>query len=142
MSKRDQHSARVDAWMAENARGSSREELLELVERAVDALWRRAHYCLGGITLVAIVDRVLVHGTERFPFLSALRVEPTGVRFDGLAESAQRPPPEVLEQALRFLVVELLTVLGTLTGEILTPALGAELAKVSRAPSRRTGGEP
>jgi hypothetical protein len=142
MAKREQHSARVDEWLVHNAVGSSREELLELFERAVGALWRRAHYTLGEITLVAIVDRVLVHGAEKFPCLSALRVEPTGVRFNGLAESAQHPPPEVLEQALRYLMVELLTVLGTLTGEILTPALREELARVSRVPSRRMGGEP
>ncbi|MFY0582419.1 hypothetical protein ACN28S_56375 [Cystobacter fuscus] len=108
--------------------------LLDLFERALDALWRRAHMSLGEMTLMAIVDRVIHQGSEKFPPLARLEVKTSGVHFAELRHSAQMLDRELLEESLVFLVYELLRVFGTLTGEILTPGLHAELQKV-RGPS-------
>ncbi len=48
--------------------------------------------------------------------------------FDGLRESLGVIPPEELTGAIRFVLVEFLSVIGHLTAEILTPALHAQLA--------------
>ena len=108
----------------------SQHELVDLYERALDSLWRRAHLSLGEVSLMAIVDRVLHEGTERFPHLAALKLETSGVQCGVLRHAASALEPAVLEESLSFLVAELLRVLGSLTGEILTPGLHAELLKV------------
>ena len=140
MPSKNSHSDTVKVW-CEGWEGTLPvPELLDVYERALDAIWRRAHLSLGEITLVAIVDRVLYHGVERFPHLAALRVEPSGVHFGELRPSAEALDVALLEESLQFLVVELLRVLGTLTGEILTPGLHAELRKVRPGADSKKGG--
>ncbi|HZU96623.1 MAG TPA: hypothetical protein VFF73_08035, partial [Planctomycetota bacterium] len=70
------HADRVDRWLGQAAKGLSGERRVILFERAVEALWRRAHVTLGEVTLGAVTERVLYFATEKFPFLSPLRVSP------------------------------------------------------------------
>jgi len=130
MAQSNSHSDTVKAWCQGWHGSLPVPALLDVYERTLAGLWRRAHMSLGEITLVAIVDRVLHHGVERFPHLAALKVEASGVHFGELRPSAEALQVALLEESLQFLVVELLRVLGTLTGEILTPGLHAELLKV------------
>ncbi|MFE8595941.1 hypothetical protein KYC5002_38810 [Archangium violaceum] len=120
----------MKAWRDGWGSSLSPEALVNVYERALDALWRRAHLSLGEITLMAIVDRVLHDGTGKFPHLAALKVETSGVQFEGLRLASPGLATALLDESLAFLVVELLRVFGTLTGEILTPGLHAELSKV------------
>jgi len=135
------HSEIVKAWRDGCGGRTSPEALVNLYERALDALWRRAHTCLGEITLMAIVDRVLHDGTGKFPHLAALKVETSGVQFGAFRLAVQGLAPALLDESLAFLVVELLRVFGTLTGEILTPGLHAELSKVRVHPMDDEGGK-
>ncbi|WP_437944310.1 hypothetical protein WMF27_17460 [Sorangium sp. So ce281] len=128
----NEHSACVDAWMGQAARGAPPDRLVQLFERAFNALWRRAHVTLGEVTLGAIVDRVLYYASERYPVLSSLRVESGGICCVELQERAGGVRRDQIEEGLRFILVEFLTVLGNLTAEILTPALHAELSKVAQ----------
>jgi hypothetical protein len=91
----------------------------------------RCHVTLGEVTLTAIVDRVIYTASDRYPLLSALKVEEAGVHFVQSPPQAGVADESHLAEAVRFVLVEFLTVLGNLTGEILTPALHAELAKVA-----------
>jgi hypothetical protein len=141
MPVRQTHSDIVKAWRDGCGGLSSSDELVSLYERALDALWRRAHLSLGEITLMAIVDRVLHDGTWKFPHLAALKIETSGVQFAAFRLAAQRIDPVLLDEALASLVVELLRVFGTLTGEILTPGLHAELRKVQVHPVDDKGGK-
>ncbi|MGD0677131.1 MAG: hypothetical protein ABSC94_17080 [Polyangiaceae bacterium] len=141
----EDHSACVSTWMERAAKGLPSDRMVQAFEEAFAALWQRAHRTLGDITLTAIVDRVLYNGAERFPILSTLKVEATGLRCEGLYEHAQGAPTGQLTEAIRFVLLEFLTVLGNLTADILTPALHAELAKlaVDRTPDdKRPEGEP
>ena len=90
---------------------------------------------------MAIVERVLHDGTERFPHLAALKIETSGVNFGELRQPARALDAALLDESLSFLLVELLRVLGTLTGEILTPGLHAELHKVQAQPAGQKGGK-
>ena len=125
------HVACVEAWVHRAANGPARAHLIGSFERAVNALWRRAEVTLGVVTLTAIVDRVLYTASERYPLLSTLKVEDAGVRFDEFREQGAATHDGYLVEAARFVLIEFLAVLGNLTAEILTPALHAELSKVT-----------
>lgn len=125
------HRARVDAWMERAAKEAPPERLFDAFERAFGAMWRRARVTLGDVTLMAILDRVLYTAGERFPLLSSLEVDATGLRSDKFRERALSLHRDQLVEGIRFILVEFLRVLGNLTAEVLTPALHSELAKVA-----------
>ncbi len=127
----DPHRARVTVWIGGAARDATPTQLLALFERAIGAIWGRARVTLGDVTLTAIVDRVLYTTAARFPVLGVLAVEGTGVRFDELRARIDDLDTGELVQGIQFAMVELLTVLGHLTADILTPALHSELSRVT-----------
>lgn len=131
------HAARVDDWLAAQE-GLSTRERRRMFEHALTALWRRAGRTLGEGALGAILDRVLYTAIERYPLLAALELTRDRIRWAGEPSSAELAG-EVEREACRFLLVELLTVLGILSGGILVPPLHAELASVTRPkPGART----
>jgi hypothetical protein len=131
--ERTVHEVVVDEWLA-RANGSSTDRLLDLLEASLRLIWSRARRTLGDRTLGAVVGRVLYTSSEAYPFLGTLRVSTRGIRFDGLRAEVDAIAPSDLFRAVRFVVTELLDVLGHLTAGILTPALHAELL------TARTGG--
>lgn len=132
------HAARVDAWLAAQGEELSTRERRRLFEHALTALLRRASRTLGEGALRAILDRVLFTAIERYPLLAALELARDGIRWGGEPPRAELAG-EVEREACRFLLVELLTVLGILSGGILVPPLHAELASVRRPrPGART----
>jgi hypothetical protein len=125
------HRARVEAWLDRAAKEARPEQLLEAFERAFGAIWRRSRVTLGDVTLMAILDRVLYTAAERYPLLSPLEVDESGLRSDKFRQRAGGLRPDDLVDGIRFILVEFLTVLGNLTADVLTPALHSELAKVA-----------
>jgi hypothetical protein len=126
-----QHAACVDAWLARTAKGLSSEALLRLFEAALGALWTRAKTTLGEVTLTAIAERVLHNASEKYSLLWSLKVEPTGgIQCRELRERIGSVQLSELREAGRFVLVELLTVIGNLTAEILTPELHLEICSV------------
>jgi len=121
------HVACVDAWMGRAGPTGLR---FDAFEHALNALWRRALATLGEITLGAILDRVLYVASERHPLLSPLSVGTTGVCLDDIRPIVAEGPTRALQDACRFVLIELLTVIGNVTAEILTPALHAKLSSV------------
>lgn len=142
------HADRVDRWLGKAAKGLSKERRVLLFEQALGALWRGAHVTLGGITLGAVTERVLYYSTEKYPFLSPLKIEADGVQFEELKKSLPAVKDATITEAFRFVLIEFLSVLGNLTAEIITPELHAELSKVaitgekhSQPPPSRQGEE-
>ena len=91
---------------------------------------------LGEITLRAITDRVVHVCSEDYPFLSLLRIMPDGaVRCDELRRQVAALVVDEVQQGTRHVLAELLTIIGTLTAEILTielhEALRASAADVA-----------
>lgn len=129
----------VEAWLR-RADGLAPAERFALFESAFVALWERARVPLGGITLVAGVDRVLVHARERFPGLGEVSVTTGGIEFAALRARAHLLAREELGEIFRFLLVEFLGLLGSLTGEMLTPALHATLS--ARGPGTEPRDQP
>ena len=129
------HIRCVSEWMKHASRASP-EDLAELFEKAMIALWRRTYSALGDITVAAIVDRVLYNAAEKYSVLSSLRLDPSGVNFAEFRQKAGSINDRELKEAIQFVLVELLTVVGNLTAEILTPALHSELSSVTLKDSR------
>lgn len=127
------HHACIDALITRTGDQLPPLRRLRVFEAAFNTIWRRARITLGEVTLTAIFNRVLHNATEQFPELSALKVASDGIncrelerRLDGL----ERP---ALAEGLRYVLVELLTVIGSLTADILTPALHEALSTVTEA---------
>lgn len=130
MNNQGAHSACVDAWMRQaGAADLPSEQVVGAFQVAAAALWQRALVPLGEVTLGALFGRVLYTASERFPFLAPIEVQPSGLRFDDLRERAGSVPREELLAGLRFVLVEILTVIGNLTAEILSDALHDALSK-------------
>jgi hypothetical protein len=106
---------------------------LNVFETAFNAIWRRARVTLGDVTLTAIVDRVLYIAAEQYPALSALTITSDGIDCAELNQRVARLERDELAEGLHFVLVELLTVIGHLTAEILTPALHQVLSAVTEA---------
>jgi hypothetical protein len=129
------HNACVSCWMERTATGLPPDRLLQLFERTLGALWRRAHVTLGDVTLTAIVRRVLYTASEQFAVLASVEVDDKGPHHEKLHDRARDLDADHLREAIHFVLLELLTVLGNLTAEILTPALHAELSCVEADPT-------
>jgi hypothetical protein len=127
------HGGCVDAWFERTAKGVSVEQLTVEFEAAFTALWRRAHQTLGDVTLAAIIDRVLYVAAEQHPVMSALELDVTGVRWEAFRQRAATLQAEQLVDGVRFVLLEFLTVLGKLTGEVLSAPLHAQLAARTRS---------
>lgn len=124
----------VDAWLkrvAPNSHSLPADRLVRLFERGLDAVWHEAYESLGEVTLTAIATRVIFMSKERFPGFSGVSVEPDGISLEELREHASDVNAYELLNPLRFLLTELLRVLGDLTANVLTPWLQAELLKVA-----------
>lgn len=130
MTGRQDHDACVTEWMKRADRLGPAERW-QFFEQALGVLWRRAHRTLGDVTLRAIVERVLHDAARKAPIFGALTVEANGFRCEALRERAGTADPRELAEGMRFVLLEYLTVLGSLTAEILTPALHSELAKTT-----------
>jgi hypothetical protein len=150
---RGDHATFIEGWMAKaGAPNLPPTALVALCDRALGAIWQRARLPLGEITLDAIANRVLQIAQEKYPFLAGYRRDSTGIFLKELGTQNNDPPVQraELREGLCFLLIEFLNVIGTVTGEILTPSLRAEISKLietstreaSPDPTRRPGGLP
>jgi hypothetical protein len=138
-----QHALCVDAWLERSAIGLPPEALLQLFEAALDAVWIRTKTTLGEVTLTAIAERILHNASERFSLLRSLKIEPAGgIQCREIRKRIGSVEPSELREAIRFVLVELLTVLGNLTAEILTPALHAEVSRIALSDAIRVERRP
>lgn len=115
----------VTDWWQRAAADASEGERRRLLEDALGAVWRRARGTLGDITLAAIMERVLSDVADRSDVLRDLTLDDDG-RLRRLPGDDTDAPAET-EQALLVVLAELLSVIGRLTADILTPALRAEV---------------
>lgn len=136
------HEAVVDTWLTRLVDHDSSVEIVRLFHAALSAVWNRAIRILGPVTLTAIAERVLHNAIERYTFLSAIDRRSSGDRrsngdarwTERLYEQLVTVPRAALIEGLRYGLIELLTVIGALTAEVLRGELYAALEAVT-APS-------
>lgn len=144
MSERDRHAPCVDQWLARLPDDADAATVVTCAARALVALWTRANGTLGDVTMTVILRRVLHTSVARFPSLAPLSLQADRkLLHDVDATPVMDADANELRAAARFMVHELLSVTGTLTGDVLTPTLHAELARAPvptrppRSPRRR-----
>ena len=119
----------VESWLHRRARVA---DPALLAQEALETLWQRAQRSLSELALQALARNALDLAAREFPLLSDARVSQRGFELGAAAEA---PPPDLLA-ALGGLLVALLSLVEDTSGEILAPALEAELLRVGG--SRRT----
>lgn len=125
------HAQVVDTWLARAAAPRSTRSLLRTFETTLCALWSRAIGTLGAVTMNAVADRVLANAVDRFPCFGALHPSVAGpLRCYELRLQSRlgRASFGELVLGIRSTMIELLSLLASLTADILTPELHAELA--------------
>jgi hypothetical protein len=122
----DIHQKVVFSWEENNVHGLTPDEQLLLFAKAIKAIEGRTLRTLSLVTVSVILDRVIKEAKEKYPSLSAVKVEPMGLDFTGISSHENHERKEVLA-GLRYLVAELLRVLGSITADILTDSLHKEL---------------
>jgi|GEM_PF-29909 len=127
-----EHEKYVDYWMEHAAKDVPVKVLLAMFEAAWSALRLRAESAVGEIALEAIAELVRAKGAEKYQFLALLKVEAGDISCKALQGSADALGPGSLQEGLRFLLVEFLTVIGELTDQVLSPALYDELSRIAQ----------
>jgi hypothetical protein len=127
------HEVVVDAWLARSVDHDSSVEIVRLFHVALDAVWNRAVAILGPVTLTAIAERVLHNAIERYTFLSAIDRRSSGdARWtERLYERLGTVSRALLIEGLRYGLIELLTIIGALTADVLGNELHAALDAVT-----------
>ena len=120
----------VQDWENKNTSGLPLTQRVILLEKAIHVIEQRALVTLSSITLEVILDRVLHQSVEKFPILSEVKLINKHPNFQELLNTGNHKPEELVE-ALRFFLIELITVLGRITADILTAPLHKELLKVT-----------
>jgi hypothetical protein len=142
------HEFFVDRWLATRiGKRPPPERAAVLLLLALHALRTRTRASLGEVTLTAIFQRVLettrrLHPSITDPaFMKGNAWTLPGTDTIAIAIATR---PEELARATRHVIIELLSVLGRLTGEALTPVLYAELDRTdpSAEAAHRSSEEP
>jgi len=126
---KSEHAKHVDAWLESAAKGIRPQDLPGLFAAAWAALWRRAESAVGALALESIARLVQARAAERYPFLSALKLGSSEVSGATILDSAA-PDAGRAREGLGFMLTELISVIGDLTDEVLTPGLYAELSRL------------
>lgn len=134
----DGHANVVSTWLRRIPKEATITQVVDYLDLTCAALWRQGHTTISEVVLSAIMDRVLVNAHDRFPWL-ALRLEASGLRFDELRRTSGRITRGQITDAAQFIVADFISILGHMTGEILSPGLHKVLLE-KRFPKRKSGG--
>jgi hypothetical protein len=126
------HARFVEEWWAARASELPPVQLVALFDLALSTLWRRARRTLGEVTLGAIVERVLATSSELHPLLAGIRLDHGRISSEELWSRAAGLSEQELRAAFCAVLADWLTVTGSLTAEILTPALHQALSEIPR----------
>lgn len=125
-------AAVVGEWMDRVIADRPVQDVACLFGAALVALWMRARTALGEVSLGAITTRVLRGARIRYPALHVLEVAANPEAFGALgASNVEGVDRQELMDAARFVLTEILALLGILTADILSPALHEALGSVT-----------
>jgi len=120
----------IDAWLEQATKDMPAKKIVAVFSHALKSLSRKASRSLNQLTLMAIVNRVLYQCKDKFPLLQELKVDSTGINFDQNQYQLEQSDPEELRESFRYLFVELLSVLGDLTADVITSELEENAAAI------------
>jgi hypothetical protein len=127
---RNQHQKVVAAWASRVGSPTDAVAFIRLHQTALTAVWNRANVTISEVTLAIVADRAVFTSQEKFPWISVLKAEESGINLDVLFESSVDRAE--LGKGLQCLITEFLTVMGGITEEIITPALHKALSAANK----------
>lgn len=125
------HKELVNLWEEKNTKDLRDEQLVQVYTSAFQSIETCCLATLSRVTVNVVIDRVLHIGSEKFPILSLLTIEPSGLSLKALILNIKNYKTEELKNALSYLLVEFLTVISNITSDVLTASLHKELMEVS-----------
>lgn len=131
LSKENTHQELVRLWEDKNINNLSTDQIIQVYGCALLAIEQRCLATLSSVTIHVVLDRIIYQGLERFPFFKEISLEPTGLSLNNFIQKKELYDLKDINTAFRYLVVELLTVIGNITSEVLTVALHRELMEVT-----------
>jgi hypothetical protein len=132
------YATSVSSWLALVDMDLPAERLLVLFEKAVDAIWARAHWSIGTVSLIAILDRAITLGAVQWPPLAKLHVDGVGVYFQDLRNDPDCASASSVRLGMRALLSGILAIIGLLTTDMLTESLREALMQVTLDPGDRS----
>jgi hypothetical protein len=121
------HSLKINAWAETATPGLSPSEIIDLFESATAKIWSRSYTTIGDVTLVAVADRALFNGSSAYKILLPLRVDTTGIRWQGFRRINAKLSRAELIGPLVYFITEFVAIASSITGEILAAPLYQEL---------------
>lgn len=125
------HQELVSFWEEKNIKNLSTDQAIQVYGSALQAIEQRCLATLSSVTMQVVLDRIIYQGLEQFPFFKELTLEPAGLNFNNLIQKKDLYDLKDINTAFRYLLIELLTVIGKITSEVLTVALHKELMEVT-----------
>ena len=117
----------VERVVQERVTQARKEEVLETYDDLLKTIWNRILPTLGRVTVIAIMERALVLTKEHYPLIGQLEVDQEGVSFTTLRQRIQEEDRQVIREALKELITNLIDILAMLTGDILVKQLLQEI---------------
>lgn len=125
------HKEQILLWEEKNLKNLESKELVELYANAFNAMEKRCLATLSTVTVQVVKERILHISFEKFPLLSSVKLEATQLNFKILIQNCENYNIEELKDALRFLLVEFLSVIGNITSGVLSEALYKQLFDIT-----------
>ncbi len=114
---------KIEALLDQQVAVADQDALLEVYEQFLHRIWERIMPTLGGVTVLAIVERSLVVTSKQYPVISTLHVSPEGLDFRQLRQQAAGWTFPDDYEGLKQFIFRLLDILVALTGDILVQQL-------------------
>ena len=126
------HKVLVDLWEEQNTKDLQDEQLIQVYGAAFQSIERSCLSTLSIVTIKVVIDRILHLGSEKYSILSLATFEASGLSLKGLNQNNKNYKTEELKDALSYLLVEFLTVIGNITSDVLTTKLHNKLMEVTK----------
>jgi hypothetical protein len=127
MMQLNSHFRQVEFWVEHKLKDQSRMEVIDAFHKAFQRVWSKAELTLGRVTMLAITDRIVHAGHEKYSWLSPINKNNDGIDLTELAQNTAHISDAELRLGLSSLLGEFLHVLGSLTAEIISFKLHAAL---------------
>ena len=129
-SQKPEHAKKVDEWISKSVVGLEQVDQARVFASALLEIENRVLLTLSSITWKAILERALSQSSELHPLLLGIKVEAHGLSIAGLLPSLQSEHTNQVIESFRFFIIEILTIVGNLTAEVLTEPLYRVLFKL------------
>ena len=117
----------VDRVINQRINEARKAEVLVIYEELLQTIWNRILPTLGRVTTIAIMERAIILCKENYPVIEHVKIRPDGLTLQVLRESINESELDIIREALKELVADLIDILAMLTGDILVKQLITEI---------------